>query len=267
MKICLVNMQIAWKNKKENLRLINDHIKHALKIDSNIDTIVFPETSCTGYILEESANKLAEDKNEYCVKEIKKLAKKYAINIIAGFIEQSKNKKPFNSAFVANKKGKLAAIYHKNHLFSQASEEKYYSPGKELTLFNLDGWTCGLAICMDIRYPRLFEILADNDAELIFVPANWIKGENKFQMLKFLTKTRAVENQIYCAMVDRFGKDPNTQYTGSWMLADPLGNDVSVTYDKIYHIGEIKKQKIKAVRKMIPLKLSFKSDYKINKLI
>lgn len=257
-------MDIAWKDKQKNLQLIEKHIKNAQIIDKKIDTIILPELSCTGYILDNSAQDLAEDKNEYCITQTKILAKKYNINIIAGAILKSNNQKPYNSTFIINKKGKLINIYNKNHLFSSVKEENFYTKGEGIATFNLDGWKCGLAICMDIRYPRLFESLASNGAEIIFIPCNWVKGENKFKMLKFLTKTRAVENQIYCASIDRKGSDENTAYTASWMLADPLGNDVSQTYKKIYHIGEVKKEKIKDVRKMIPLKTSFKKDYKLN---
>jgi hypothetical protein len=42
------------------------------------------------------------------------------------------------------------------------------------------------------------------------------------------------------------------------MLSDPIGIDVSISYDEIYHIGEIKKERIEEIRKKLPLKSSFK---------
>lgn len=61
------------------------------------------------------------------------------MNIIGGFIEKNKDDKPFNSAFVINKKGNLVTIYRKNHLFTQGDERKYFSQGEELQVFELDG--------------------------------------------------------------------------------------------------------------------------------
>jgi len=130
-----------------------------------------------------------------------------------------------------------------------------------LQLFDLDGWKCGMALCFDIRFPILFQTLADAGAEIIFIPSNWTKGENKFEMLKAYTQVRAAENQVYCATVDRSGKDPYFEYTGSWMLSDPIGTDVSTTYETIYHIGEVKKERIEEIRKKLPLKPSFKDSY------
>ncbi len=129
-------------------------------------------------------------------------------------------------------------------------------------MFELDWWKCWLAICFDIRFPRLFESLSKSWAEAIFVPANWIQWENKFEILKFFTQARATENQIFMAMVDRKWSDPNTQYTGSACISDPLWNDISETKDW-YHFWFLNKDKIKKTRDMIPLKSSFKENYKI----
>lgn len=262
MKICLVNMSIIWKNKKENLLSMEKHIQKARNINAEIDTIVFPELGCIGYVLDYTANEHSENMKDYCVKETQLLAKKYKINIISGFLEKNNNdNKPYNTIFAVNKVGKLVGKYRKNHLYSESDEINLYSKGEELNLFNFDDWRCGMAICFDIRFPRLFESLANAGAEIIFIPFNWTKGKNKFEMLKIYTQARAGENQIYCAAVDRIGKDPYFEYTGSWILSDPIGNDVSTTYDEIYHIGEIKKEKIKEIRKKLPLKPSFKKKY------
>ncbi|NIA18377.1 MAG: hypothetical protein GWO79_00660, partial [Actinobacteria bacterium] len=258
-----VNMDVKWGDKKENLLIMEKHIQEALSIEGDIDTIGFPELGCVGYVLEDGLEDYTEDMNDFCVTKTSELAKKYKINIISGFLEKSNNSKPYNTSFAINKKGKMVGKYHKNHLFSQSDEPELYSAGKNLCLFNFDGWRCGLATCFDIRFPRLFEKLAVSGAEIIFVPANWVKGKNKFEMLKVYAQARAGENQIYCAAVDRAGKDPNFEYTGSWMLSDPIGNDITETHNGIYHIGEVKKEDIKTIRKALPLRPSFKDEYVI----
>ena len=264
MKIALVNMNISWKNKIKNIQKQEKHIQELKKIDKKIETIIFPELACTGFVLEKKLEDIAENKNGYCIKETKKLAKKYKVNIINGFIQKNKNKKPYNSLFVIGKNGELKTIYNKNHLFTQNnSEENFYSKGEKLSIFKIGKWKCGIATCFDIRFPRLFEKLAQNGAEIIFISSNWIKDKNKFKMLKTLTQARAIENQIYITNIDRIGFDPNALYTGSWMFSDPIGLDISKTYKKIYHIGEIKKEKIKEIRKKIPLQISWKEKYKL----
>ncbi len=253
-------MDIAWKNKEENLLSMEKHIQKIKNICTDIDTIVFPELGCTGYVLDETADEYSEDTKGFCVRKTQMLAKKYNINIISGFLEKN-NTQPYNTAFAINRLGELVGKYRKNHLYSESEEINLYSKGEALNLFEFDGRKCGMAICFDIRYPRLFEKLATCWAELIFIPANWTKGENKFEMLKAYTQARAGENQIYCATVDRTGKDPYFEYTGSSMLSDPIGIDVSTSYDELYHIGEVKKERIEEIRNKIPLKASFKENY------
>ena len=76
---------------------------------------------------------------------------------MAGFIQKNGDYKPFNSAMVVSKNGELITTYSKNHLFSQCPEPVMYSVSHKLELFELEGWKCGIFICFDNRYPRLFE--------------------------------------------------------------------------------------------------------------
>ena len=83
------------------------HIQRAKAIDADIDTVVFPELNCVGYVLDETADEYSEDTEGYCVTETQKLAAKYNVNIISGFLEKNKNDKPYNTVFAVNKAGKL----------------------------------------------------------------------------------------------------------------------------------------------------------------
>ncbi len=263
MKVCLVNMDVSYKNKNQNLIKIEKHISTILKQKPDIDTIVFPELSFHGFVTEKSNIDIAEPLNGFCANETIKLAKKFKVNIIAGFIQKNNSKQPHNTAFAVNKKGKLLSSYNKNHLYYPSKEDNYFSKGVDLTTFNLEGFKCSLAICMDIRFPRLFEKLCHAGVEVIFILSNWLDGENKYEMLKDLSKARAIENQVYICNVDRSGNDPNSKYTSSHMISDPLGIDISKTFNKIYHFGELNQNRIKKIRKLIPLKNLFKEKYTI----
>jgi len=184
-------MDIVWKGKKENLSSMEKHIQKVKEINADVDTIVFPELGCLGYVLDETANEQSEDMQGYCVRETQKLATKYNVNIISGLLEKNANNKPYNTAFAINRVGELVGKYRKNHLYTESDEINLYAKGAELNLFDLDGRKCGIALCFDIRFPRLFQALADAGAEIIFIPSNWTKGENKFEILKAYTQARA----------------------------------------------------------------------------
>ena len=263
MKICLVNSDTAWKNPQKNSEDMENLIQNALEIDSEIQTIVFPELNLTGFVIEEDNINLAEDSGGVLISFVKEIAQKYKINVLASFIEKNPKGKPFNSLVAIDKKGTLLATYHKNHLFTQSKEPQVYSRGTSLVVCKIDGWKCGLSICFDIRFPRLYETYKKAGVECVFVVANWLDGRNKPEIFDFMVKARAHENQFFVAAVNRSGKDPNASYTGSAVVANPYGEDISVTKSDIFHIATLNKDTISKIEKELPLKESFREKYAI----
>ena len=182
--------------------------------------------------------------------------------IICGLIEKNGSDNPYNTAVVVSKDGELIASYRKNHLFTGGDEPRYYSAGKELVVFELEGWKCGLSICFDIRFPRLFETYKKAGVECMFSGNNWVDGRNKPAILENLVKARAHENQYYFIAVDRSGKDPSTMYYGTSVFSNPFSEDVA-RRNGIYSYAEISKDDIQTLKQSLPLEDSFKSDYQL----
>ena len=263
MKIALVNFEPTWKDIKSNLVKKENHIKKVLELFPETQVVVFPELSFTGYVLDEDNKKMAEDENGFCVSETKKLAIKYWINIIAGFIEKNWDKKPFNSSMVVSKKWKLITTYAKTHLFSQCPEPDLYSSWESLKTFELEWIKCWIYICFDNRYPKLFEKYKKAWVQCLFWPHAWVSWRNKKEIFNVLTKARAHENQYFIAWVDCIGSDKNTSYTWSSCISTPFSEDIKITKEKIYHYAEINLEDIEKISKMLPLWPSYLEDYNI----
>ena len=60
----------------------------------------------------------------------------------------------FNTMYVVNRSGKVVAEYDKVHLFKLMDEHKFMNAGQKANIFELDGITCGGAICYDLRFPE-----------------------------------------------------------------------------------------------------------------
>lgn len=259
MKICTVNFDSAWLNTAENLSRMEADIASILEKQNDVDTIVFPELNTTGYVMESSLKEVASSKNGQLISAIKSLSKKFKVNIIGGFIEEE-NGIFYNAAFVVNKNGELVSIYRKNHLFTQSAEPEFYTPGNHAHVFELDGIKCGVYICFDIRYPRLFETYKKQGAELIFGIYAWPKGRSKKEIFKFLIQTRAHENQFFIAAVDQAGEDKNAIYESNHLAVNPLGEIVGKSTDN-YHFVEIDKRMIAKIEEMLPLQDGWKEGY------
>ena len=263
MNLCLINFDATWKDKQKNIEKKEELIKKALNFNSKTQLIVFPELSLTGYILDKDVYNLAETENGENIEKIKQLAKKYNIAIMFGFIEKNGENKPFNTTMIIGKNGKIIAKYRKNHLFTQSIEPDIYSAWNKLEIFEFEWVKCGLSICFDIRYPRLYETYKKYWVECVFTPYAWVDWRNKPDIFASLSKARSSENQFFMVWVDNIWKDENNSYAWNAIVSNPYSEDIKQTKEKIFHFAEIDTSEIKKIESVIPLKWSFKESYKI----
>lgn len=62
---------------------------------------------------------------------------------------------PHNSLYVISDTGKLVTRYDKR-IVSHTEVTKYYTPGYEPIVFDIDGYRFGCVICVEINFPQLF---------------------------------------------------------------------------------------------------------------
>ena len=151
------------------------------------------------------------------------------MNIVAGSVSDLRGGHIYNTAYVFDRTGARIAQYDKTHLFSYAREHMFYTAGDTLCLFMLDGRTCALLICYDLRFPELARTLALSGAEVLFIPAQWPKKRRGHW--ETLLAARAIENQCYVCGVDRVGTDPACDYNGGTALIDAYGKTVAACPD------------------------------------
>lgn len=260
MNIATVATDVAWKDVEKNIELTREHVEKVKELFPNVQVILFPEANLMGGLNEESVE-FAQSLDGPAVTAIKKIAKDNNIALICSIIEKNGDDKPFNCAFVVSKEGKLLTSYRKIHLFTEGKEPLNYSRGESLATFEIEGWKCGLSICFDIRFPRLYEAYRNAGVECVFSPNNWVNGRNKPAILENLVKARAHENQSFFVSVDRSGKDPSTMYHGFGVISNPYAEEIS-RKNGIYAYAELNKEDLETLRGNQPLDISFKSDYK-----
>jgi omega-amidase len=221
MKIALIQLDIAWEDKRENYARAEKFFKRAAR--EACDIIVFPEMFDTGFSMNISA--LADHGRGETSVVLSGLAKKYGLNIIAGFAEKlSGMKKAKNLAVVFDRNGSVIAKYAKMHPFSFAGEDRFFSKGNTRVIFPIEGISASVFICYDLRFPEIFRDLA-KEIQMIFVLANWpVSRKDHWETL---LKARAIENQCFVIGVNRTGRDGNgIRYPGSSHVFDPLGKDI-----------------------------------------
>jgi len=248
MKIALIQMDITWESKKANYARAENFLRRAAR--ESCDLIVFPEMFNTGFSMNISA--IAEDERGETSRVLSELAKKYGLNVIAGFAAKKPGRKKLRNLAVAyDRKGSVMATYAKMHPFSFAKEDKYFSSGNTRVIFHIEDIPVSVFICYDLRFPEIFRDIA-RGVQAIFVLANW-PGRRKDHW-EILLKARAIENQCFVIGVNRTGKDGNgIRYPGASHIFDPLGNDICSGGSKEqFIVCEIDPETVSKVRSQFP---------------
>ncbi len=82
----------------------------------------------------------------------------------------TKPHKPHNSLYLISPEGKIIDRYDKR--FCMAGELDCYTPGDHFVTFKLNGITCGLLICFDLRFPELYRQLLSRGVRVLFQSFN-----------------------------------------------------------------------------------------------
>ena len=223
LKLSIFQMS-ATNQLAHNLGKVEEFLKQSQ--DNRSDLAVFPENVlCRG-----SYDDIRQEghSEEFYVDQLGQLSRNYCINAAWGGIPVTCSDGLFNVILVFGISGQLLASYKKIHLFQldlgykAVDEGSLYNSGSTPVKFDLGGWTVGLAICYDLRFPELFRVYAG--ADLILCPSDFTHytGQAHWEVL---LRARAVENQCFVAGVNQCGmnKRMNVKSYGHSMVVDPWG--------------------------------------------
>lgn len=219
LNLTLVQTDISWLNKEENLERFERLIKIADPL-SNI--IILPEMFSTGFTMEPES--VAEEMNGHTVQWMNAMAE-ISSAVVTGSLVITENGKFYNRLIWMNPDGSCE-YYDKKHLFSLAGENEHYTPGHKKLIVNFKDWKICPVICYDLRFPVWLRNKEEYD--LLIVVANWpMIRSTQWENLLY---ARAIENQCYVAGVNRIGKDGNNfVYDGTTMVINANGEALTRT--------------------------------------
>jgi predicted amidohydrolase len=151
------------------------------------------------------------------------LARDQAAAVVAGMFERSADaERPYNTLVALDPSGVQLATYRKAHLFDsfghRESDKLTAGPPQPVTI-DVAGLRIGLMTCYDLRFPEQARALIDEGAEVLAVPAAWVRGPLKEDQWLTLLRARAIENTVYVAGAGQNG----SEYCGRSALVDPMG--------------------------------------------
>jgi predicted amidohydrolase len=182
------------------------------------------------------------------------LAAELRVHLVAGMLEQTPDQERFSNTLVAvNPAGELVATYRKLHLYDAFGdrESDWVMAGavEAPQTFEVAGLTVGLQTCYDIRFPEVTRRLVDAGADLVLVPAEWVRGPLKEHHWRTLVTARALENTIYVAAADH----APPVGIGNSMVVDPMGVElVTIGETTDVAVAWVSAERIAAVRVVNP---------------
>ena len=199
LKISIVQTDIAWENKQENLRMLREKL-HALRGTTEI--VVLPEMFSTGFTMK--SRELAEPVSGITVRILKELAADFQLALCGSFI-CSERSNYYNRAFFITPEGE-EFYYDKRHLFRMGNEAEYFSSGNNQLIISYRGWNICLLVCYDLRFP-VWSRNVNNEYDLLIYVASWPQARRL--AWDTLLCARALENMCYVCGVNRIGVDGN----------------------------------------------------------
>jgi predicted amidohydrolase len=223
-----------------------------LAVARGASLVVFPEYS--SYFADPLGERMldnAEALDGPFVAALAALARELDVHLVAGLVAESAHPGRFANELVAiDPVDGLVATYSKLHLYDAfgGRESDWVEAGtiEQPQTFSIRGVTVGLQTCYDIRFPEVTRRLVDAGAELVAVPAEWVRGPLKEHHWRSLVTARALENTIYVAAADQ---TPPIG-VGASLVVDPMGvtiaslgerEDVAVAWVEPARLDEVRR--------------------------
>lgn len=254
LRIAAAQFENASGDKHVNLETIRVITAQAATVGANV--VAFHECSVTGYTfarrlsheqLLELAEPIPEGKS---VQQLIAMAGEYKIAILAGLFERDQQGRLFKAQVCVTGSG-LVAKHRKLHPFINP----HLLPGDRYTIFDLNGWKCGILICYDNNIVENVRATALLGAQIIFMPhvtmctpsprpgagfvdpALWknrardpetlraeFRGSKGREWLMKWLPARAYDNAAYVVFSNPIGMDDDQLKNGCSMILDPFGD-------------------------------------------
>ncbi len=231
-RVALAQIDPALGDLRSNLDLHLRTIETAR--DAGADLVVFPELSLTGYVLRDQVADLAEPLDGPTLARLADAAR--GIDVVAGLAEDGPGHRFFNAtAYLAA--GELVHVHRKAYLpdYGLFEEGRDFARGEVLRAFETGtAGRCGIATCEDLWHATTAWLLAQDGAEVVFVPSSGPSrgarddgGPGSVAVWRELLRMTARFQTTYVVYVNRVGFEDGLNFGGGSMVVDPFGREVA----------------------------------------
>ena len=237
LRIATVSPKVYPEAVKKNLGIHKQSILELLDKDPGIKLIVFPELSLTGYTCGDLflTTDLIRNTQEG-ISELTEFVKTLngPVVIFGAPTTGEENSRLYNSAIIVGKSNE-PLIINKTNLpsYQEFYESRWFTPGVNNSIFEIDGVRVGVEICEDLWVPNppCEKLVTDYGADIIVNLSASPKLAGKYNYLKDLVKITS--GRLLCSYV--------YVSSGPWESStDLVFSGWSVVYENANKIAELK---------------------------
>jgi predicted amidohydrolase len=125
--------------------------------------------------------------------------------------------------------GEITARYDKIHMFDvqlgngeSYKESDVFEPGTEAVIAQTPWGPLGMTVCYDLRFPYLYRTLAHAGAQILSVPAAFMRTTGQAHW-HVLLRARAIETGCYVIAPCQNGSHGRAKTYGHSLIIDPWG--------------------------------------------
>lgn len=218
-KFAVVQMDVTLGQKAANLERIVSWTEQAARNGARL--VAFPECALTGYCFDswDEANAFAEPIPGPSTQRLVEVCQRWDCYVAFGLLEHSDGRL-FNACALVGPNGVVGA-YRKIHL-PFLGVDRFATPGdRPFQVHSTGPARIGLHICYDGSFPESARVMALMGADILLLPTNWPPGAEL--TAAYVVNTRALENHVYYAAVNRVGTERGFRFIGHSRICDPHG--------------------------------------------
>jgi predicted amidohydrolase len=223
--IAAVQMDCRLMDKPGNLDAIRARLREAAGRGARL--AVFPECITTGYCFrsKEEARPSGDPIPGPTTDALVSMCRECDVFAVVGLLETD-GAELYNATVLVGPDG-LVGTYRKVHL-PFLGVDRFTTPGtRPFAVHDIGGLRVGMAICYDSSFPEAARCLMLEGADVIALSTNWPQGAMKTAEL--VPPTRALENHVYFAAVNRVGIERGVKFIGRSSIANPWGEFLART--------------------------------------
>lgn len=223
MRVAAVQVDVKLGDIEHNLAQIIELLGETRS--AGADLTIFPECALTGYCFDDvnEARRYAQPVPGPATDVVVKALQEFGGYVIFGMLEPSPES-VYNVAVLASPEGVLG-VYRKIHLPGLGVDQFATYGDRPFEVYDIGEIRVGIAICYDSAFPESIRAMTLAGADLIALPTNFPTGAEN--MTKYVINTRAMENKVFFAGVNRVGEERGFHFIGESTIADPDGNTMS----------------------------------------